>query len=89
MIDHAHLMRSAMRDKDMLVIASDTPDTGSATIRLVHQYRPNEFLLRHIDHAESARVHPTLLKLGSRHRESSQVMRHVYIFPVRRDTHPP
>ena len=82
MIDHAHLMRSAMRNKDMLVIASDTPDTGSTTIRLVHQYRPNEFLLRHIDHAESTRVHPSLLQLRCRDGETPQVVGYIYIFAV-------
>ena len=50
MIDHAYLMRTAMRDKDMLVIASDTPDTGSATIRLVSYNIKNATLIAPLYH---------------------------------------
>ena len=88
MVNHADLVRSRMGDENRLVVAGNAPDTGRTPFGFIHDDGSQELLLVDIDHAESTRVHPTLLKLGSRHRESSQVMRHVYIFPVRRDAHP-
>ena len=86
MIDHTHLVSTGMRNKDMVVITIDAPDTGSTSFRFVNNNGTDKLLLFRIDDTESARIHPSLLQLRSRYGETSQIMRHIYIFAVRRNT---
>ena len=82
MVNHADLVRSRMRDENRLVVAGNAPDTGRPPFGFIHDDGSQELLLVDIDHAESTRVHPSLLQLRCRDGETPQVVGYIYIFAV-------
>ena len=66
MVNHADLVRSRMGDENRLVVAGNAPDTGRTAVGFIHDDGSQELLLGDFDHADSSRVHPSLLQLRCR-----------------------